>query len=108
MDFMESIAGDYTVITLAGKMDPDSQKELLDRLLELIDSGRKRLVIDCSCLTYISSSGLRVLLIALKRANAEGGTLRLCGVHSNIREIMVISGFTSIFAIFASMDEATT
>jgi anti-sigma B factor antagonist len=106
MDFMESISGDYTVITLAGKMDPASQKELLDRLMALIDSGRTKLVIDCACLTYISSSGLRVLLIALKRAIAEGGTLRLCGVHANIREILVISGFTSIFSIFGTLEEA--
>ncbi len=107
MDFTESRSGDYDVISLFGKFDPTSQRELGDRLAELIDTGHLKLVIDCSCLTYISSSSLRILLVALKKTTAAGGTLRLCGVHSNIREIMVISGFTSIFSIFVTLEEAT-
>jgi anti-anti-sigma factor len=107
MDFKESESGDYKVISLFGKFDPASQQELGSRLASLIETGYAKLVVDCSFLTYISSSCLRILLVALKKATAAGGTLRLCGVHSNIREIMVISGFTSIFGIFGTVEEAT-
>jgi anti-sigma B factor antagonist len=107
MDFNESKTGDFTVLQLTGKLGPAGQKELLDRLLELFETPSGKVIIDCSKLTYISSSGLRVLLMALKKSMSTGGDLRLCGVHTNIRELMVISGFTSIFNIYEDQEEAS-
>lgn len=106
MEFIESASGDYSIISPVGKLDIIGQKQLETKLLGMIEQGSNKIVIDCSSLTYVSSSGLRVLLIALKKANSTGGTVRLSAVHDNVREIMVIAGFSSIFNIFETPEEA--
>jgi len=106
MEIIETKTGAYLVLSLAGFLNQAALKELETRLDDLIEQGEVRLVVDCTHLVYISSSGLRILLFALRKARASGGTLRLCGVHDNIREVMVIAGFTSIFHIFDSLEEA--
>jgi anti-anti-sigma factor len=106
MEFKESKSGEFWVIALVGSLDTPKHMELQRKLLGIIESGEKYIVVDCSGLTYISSSGLRILLVVLKKIANSGGTLRLAGLRDNIREILVIAGFTSIFSIFTSVDEA--
>ncbi|MFO7615694.1 MAG: STAS domain-containing protein [Bacteroidales bacterium] len=108
MEIIETKKGEYLVLTLAGFLNQAALKELETRIDDLIVQGENRLVVDCTGLVYISSSGLRILLFALRKARAAGGTLRLCGVHDNIREVMIIAGFTSIFNIFDSLEEAVS
>ena len=106
MEFKERRTGDFWVIELIGQLDTPKHMELQRKLLGIIDKGERKVVVDCSGLTYISSSGLRILLVALKKISAAGGELRLAGLRDNIREILVIAGFTSIFSIFSTVDEA--
>ena len=54
---------------------------------------------DCSSLTYISSSGLRILLNILKAANHNGKSVTLCGVNDDVRNVFVISGFVNLFKL---------
>ena len=80
----------------------------LEHRLEAVSKlAEKNIVIDCSELHYISSSGLRVFLMALKKISAAGGRFRLCSLQDNIREIFEIAGFNTIFSIFGTVDEAT-
>lgn len=106
MEFKESQSGDFRVIDLEGKLLTSQHEELQKRLLGIIEGGEKKIVINCTGLTYISSSGLRILLVVLKKITAAGGELRIAGLRDNIREILLIAGFTSIFSIFATLDEA--
>ena len=106
MDFKESQSGEFRVIDLIGKLVNSQHSELQEKLLGMVAMGEKRIVVNCSGLTYISSTGLRILLIVLKKITAAGGELRLAGLRDNIREILMISGFTSIFNIYATLDEA--
>ncbi len=106
MEFKEHRTGEFWVIELIGQLDTPKHMELQRKLLGIIDKGERKVVVDCSGLTYISSSGLRILLVALKKISAAGGELRLAGLRDNIREILVIAGFTSIFSIFSTVDEA--
>lgn len=106
MEFKENKSGEFWVIALIGSLDTPKHMELQRKLLGIIESGEINIVVDCSGLTYISSSGLRILLVVLKKIANAGGTLRLAGLRDNIREILVIAGFTSIFSIFTTVDEA--
>lgn len=106
MEFKESKTGDFLVVDLIGQLDTPRHGELQKKLFEIIEKGEKKIVVNCTGLTYISSSGLRVLLVGLKKINSMGGELRLCGLRDNIREILVIAGFTSIFSIYPSLEEA--
>ena len=74
--------------------------------MELIDNQHHKILVECTNMDYISSSGLRILLMALKKVTQVKGKFALCGLQENIHEIFEISGFTSIFEIHPSRDEA--
>jgi anti-anti-sigma factor len=61
---------------------------------------------DCQHMDYVSSSGLRILLMALKRITQARGKFVLCNLQENIREIFEISGFTTIFEIHPTKEDA--
>jgi anti-anti-sigma factor len=106
MELKESKIGSYLALHLSGRLDTSNYGELEKKLVAFIDGGEKMIAIDCSNMVYISSSGLRVFLMALKKTSAIGGKLVLCGLQDNIREIFEIAGFTAIFTIFNTLEEA--
>jgi anti-sigma B factor antagonist len=106
MELAEKKSGEFWVVDLIGQIKTPDFPLLQQKLLAIAQGGEKKLVVNCEELTYISSSGLRILLVVLKKINAAGGELRIAGLRDNVREILVIAGFTSIFNIYATLDEA--
>ena len=74
---------------------------------KVLDAGNDRLLIELSQLEYISSAGLRVLLVVAKRIQQKGGKVVLCALVPNVKEVFEISGFSSIFKIFDNTADAT-
>jgi len=97
--------GGITIIGLHGRLDTSNYIQFENKLLEEISQGSSMLI-DCAGLDYISSSGLRVLLLALKKAQQTSSKLALCSLQSGIMEIFRISAFDSIFSIFPDMQDA--
>lgn len=85
------------VAALSGELDTASVVEMESALQPLFDSEGKDLVIDCTELEYIASSGLRVLLNLFKKAKARGERMVLKNVNEVIRDVMELTGFISIF-----------
>lgn len=100
MEITEKKADGYTVIGIVGRLDTTNYSLLEKKLMELIDSGDTRLLVNLSRMDYVSSSGLRILLMALKRVTMAKGKFALCSLQENIKEIFEISGFTNIFEIY--------
>ncbi|TSA23812.1 MAG: anti-sigma factor antagonist [Bacteroidetes bacterium] len=100
MEITEKKAGDCTVINITGRLDTTNYSVLEKKLMELIDAGEIRLLVNLSKMDYVSSSGLRILLMALKRISMVKGKFALCSLQDNIKEIFEISGFTNIFEIY--------
>jgi anti-anti-sigma factor len=71
-----------------------------------IDSGANRLVLDFSGLDYISSAGLRVLLMAAKRVQAEKGAMALFGMKEHVKDVFEISGFLPVLTVVDSAEAA--
>ncbi|MFW9613099.1 MAG: STAS domain-containing protein [Macellibacteroides fermentans] len=94
-----------SVLKVDGRVDATNFMEMEAEVTRLFDEEEVSLVIDCSGLSYISSSGLRVFLIAQKKAMATNGKLFLCCLQPLIKGIFDISGFTSIFKIYGTLDE---
>jgi len=92
--------GEYALVSLEGRVDTTNANEFENSMLQVMAEGYTKIVLDCSGLDYISSSGLRVFLIVQKKLTAAKGQFRLCGLQPGIVEIFDISGFTSIFSIF--------
>lgn len=105
MELTEAKRFDVVVLDVGGRIDATSAPALEQKLLGILDAGERRLVIDCTSLRYISSGGLRVLLMAAKRL-AHGGALALAGLSAPIQEIFDVAGFSSIFRIYRTQDDA--
>ena len=100
---------DAVVVSPAGRIDQssaDAFKDALDPYLDQCAAGRDRVVVDLSELEYISSAGLRVLMLAAKRSKAQRGTLVLAGLQPLVREIFEISRFTLVFDIAPTLRDA--
>ena len=85
------------IATLAGELDTAAAQEAEKQLQPLLDSKGKEVVLDCTDLEYISSSGLRVLLSILKQAQSVGSRVVLKNVKDVIRDVLDLTGFISIF-----------
>ena len=106
MDINEDRKADAVVLALSGKLDATTAKAFENKIFSVIDSGAQRLVIDLSQLDYVSSSGLRVFLLAAKRLQPTNGKVSLCGLQDHIRQVFDLAGFSSILSIYGSRDEA--
>ena len=87
------------VATLSGELDTAAAVEVETALQPLLESEGKDIIIDCANLEYIASSGLRILLGILKKANASGGRVVLRSPNEVIRDVLDMTGFTRIFEI---------
>ena len=105
MDIREETRGDVCVVVAAGRLDSNSAAAL-EAVLPARTQANPKVVLDLSEAPYVSSAGLRVLLIGAKAARAAGHKLVLCGLSPSVREVFDISGFTSIFAIEPDVDSA--
>jgi anti-sigma B factor antagonist len=106
MNLNEIKNDNVVIIEIEGRLDTTNYNLLEKKLLENIESGQKNILIDCKKMDYVSSSGLRIFLMALKKITALNGKFVLCGLQENIAEIFEISGFTSIFQIFENQEKA--
>lgn len=106
MEIAESKEGGTIVLAPSGRLDSNSSKQMEDCLLGHISQGANSLVVDFVDLAFISSAGLRVLLMGAKRMKKSGGKLALCSLDPNILEVFKVSGFDRIFVISEDRAEA--
>ena len=104
----ESKKNGVLILSVEDRLDSNTSEAFEQLIMGHIDSGTKQLVIDFNKLDYISSAGLRVLLMAAKRLKSEDGELSLCGMKSHIRGVFEISGFLSILTVVDDVDAAVT
>ncbi len=106
MEITDSKRNGIAVLTVAGRVDASNAGVLEEKLLARIAAGEKVLVVDCAQLDYISSAGLRALLVAAKRLMPSGGKVALAALKEHIKEVFDIAGFSSIFSVHRTTDEA--
>ena len=94
------------VARVSGRVDSGNAEDLKQQLAAVIDGGASKLVLDCGHLKYISSAGLRTLLIAIRMTNAAGGSLALSRVPDHVQEILEVSGFVRLLEVFPTPEEA--
>ena len=106
MNITEGRRGEVLVVRPEGRIDTNTSDELDRALAGRVDGGARRLVVDMSGTDYISSAGLRVLLLAAKRLKGVSGLLVLGGMNPSVRQIFELAGFVAIFAIEPDVDRA--
>ena len=97
---------DILTATLSGRMDAITATEFTIKLEGWIDEGLHNFIIDCSQLDYISSAGLRAILIIAKKLKGLDGKLKLAALQESVQTVFEISGFNKIIPIFANLDDA--
>jgi len=97
---------DVTVAIILPRFDASNANEIEMVLQGLISKGVKKLVCDFSQTVYIASAGLRVLLSAAKSLQKSGGQIFIVSMKPFVHEVFEISGFSQIFKVYASQDEA--
>jgi len=94
------------VIDVKGEITFENADLLRDKLNELCDQGKCRLIIDLANLKYMSSAGMGVLVHGLKRTRQGKGDLKLVNLNAKMRRVFLITQFTHHFSVFPTLDEA--
>jgi anti-sigma B factor antagonist len=112
MDISHRRLNRVDVVTVAGRLTAAEAPELQERINQLFNEGRYRILLDFASLEYISSPGLRVLIEARKRAREwkltdfDRGDVRIVNLPPRIKEVFDLTGFTSLFHIYDDLVEA--
>ena len=112
LELKQSRLGDVVVIAVSGRVDHANAEQFrVDLWPHVVGcvGGGDRMVLDLAGLEYISSAGLRVLMLASRQIKGHDGTLLLCGLQPIVREIFQISRFDVVFRVVpdrqAALDE---
>ena len=106
MDVTTEVIGAVRIVRLAGKLDTNTSAAFDARIRQLLDGGDTRLVLDLAQVTYVSSMGLRSLFLVAQSIKAKGGALALAAVGPRVLEVLDIVGFTTMFSIAPTTEEA--
>lgn len=98
--------GGWTVLTATGEIDVAAAPALRERLVELIEDGTTELVVDLEGVDFIDSTGLGVLVGAVRRARAAEGDVRLVCTNSRLLKVFDVTGLDEVFTIAESVDDA--
>jgi anti-anti-sigma factor len=98
--------GKFIVLKIKGRVDTVHSSVLENELNQLFEKEEKYIILNCEEMNYISSSGLRVFLVAQKKVIARNGKLYLCNMQPAISDIFRISGFSNLFRIIETQEEA--
>jgi anti-sigma B factor antagonist len=98
--------GEVTVIGVEGRLDANNSSSLESKFLQLVEQGNSRFIFDFIGLEYVSSAGLRSILVAAKKIKTIKGSLALIQMNENVKEVFDMSGFSTIFSIYATEAEA--
>lgn len=99
----ETIDG-VTIATLFGELDSRTAPVVQDQLLALPGS-QARVLLEMSGVNYISSAGLRALLMLYRRMTNSDGQVALVGLTESIRDVMTVTGFLDFFAAYDTLEE---
>lgn len=95
------------IIELKGKLVGGPLADHMERTLtNLLNQGKKQIIVDLSRITILNSSGMGILISGFTRVKASGGTLKLANVTNKIRGLLSITKLNSIFELYPSVDEA--
>ncbi len=100
------VIGEVTVVTLPARVDTTSARDVEAGFNELLDAGARSVIADFGANEYVSSAGLRVFLAVLKFLEKNEGRIVLCAMQPFVDDVFQISGFSELFAIAATREEA--
>jgi anti-anti-sigma factor len=105
MAFQVQKSDDVTVVDVDGQLIVGNRQELKQRVLQELEQGERKFVIDFAQTGYIDSSGLGVL-VSLSKIREQGGELRLSSLNEDLRTLFELTKLDTLFKIADTRDEA--
>jgi len=96
--YIEKIDG-VTTVKFVGRLDTPAAQEVTQEIEPVMGDASGTIVLDCSEMTYISSSGLRIFLSLRKAAAEKGGKVIVRSISDDIRQVFMMTGFLNLFQI---------
>lgn len=106
MDVNISEKQDAFVVSVKGRVDAVTAPELEKTISKYADSDKGKIILDFNELEYISSAGLRVVLVTAKKMKAKQGELLVSGLKDTVKDVFELSGFYLIIKIFDTVEAA--
>lgn len=99
MEIKINKTAESTTVELIGRLDTPASQEAAKELKPIVDDAKGKIILDCTQLEYISSSGLRIFLTIRKAAAAQGGEVIVKSINNDIRSVFMMTGFLNLFTI---------
>jgi anti-sigma B factor antagonist len=106
MDISREAYKRVTVITVTGRVDSSTADQFEAAVNEELKSGQRNLIFDLNQVDFLSSAGLRILVMSRKEAQKGGGVVRLAQPSERVKETLEIAGLDVLFESFPSREEA--
>lgn len=99
MNILKHQLDGITIVDISGRLDSSVSGQVMDQLNEIVNSGVTKLIVDLKQVAYISSAGLRSILVAAKLIKSSNGEMRLCQPNDLVRKILEECGFANLIRI---------
>lgn len=99
------VAG-ITFVYLNGEIKSTTSGEVMDTLVGLVKGGSNKLLLNIKGVAFISSAGLRSILVTAKLLQNSDGQMRICGANGSVKNVLETSGFTSLVNLYSDESEA--
>jgi anti-sigma B factor antagonist len=106
LEISEQREGDIIVLGPVGRINNDTSPQFQTRLLGCVGSPGAAVLVDLGGVDYISSAGLRALMMASKQSKASNGRLAVAGLTPVVKEIFTISRFSYVVTVFETIADA--
>ena len=106
MQLKEERQNEIGIIRFAGRLDATTSQEVFEKCSKTIEAGARSLILDCTDLAFLSSAGLRTLLLVAKQLQVRGGRAAIFGQKDVVREVFDLSGFSALFLFSPSEADA--
>lgn len=106
MEIQSEEIAEALVLHASGRLDGTSAGEFERTVLARLDSPPSKLVLDLAGVEYVSSAGLRAILLAAKRGKSVGCVVAVCGLREPVREVFEVSGFGTVVEMHKTVAEA--
>ena len=106
INILEGKKNQYLIVRMIGRLDTITSPQAEKTLFDLISSGEHHVLLNLDGLDYISSAGVKLLLIAAKMLQDNAGNLVLCSPNISVQQVLAISGVTQIVRFSTTEDDA--
>ena len=96
----------FLILAPQGRLDANTAAGFQERLLAELTPLEVRLILDFQAVSYLSSAGLRALMLGAKLAKKQQGLIRLTRLRPHVREVFALAGFDLILPLFPDLDQA--